>query len=243
MPGDLSENWFGTEYYHLLYSHRNDSEAGVFLRNLISYLNLPLNSKVLDLGCGRGRHARQLSKMGYDVTGIDIEESNIGFARKFEGKNLSFHCSDKRKIFRKNFFDMALNLFTSFGYENEGEDLSIPLFVMGENLKPGGIFVLDYFNSGLLNKNECGNQKTMRNNITFTISKQISSNYIIKQITVEDGLKSEHYSEKVRLLGLGDFRALFEKTPLKILHTFGNYHLSPFNPDTSDRLIIIAEKH
>ena len=49
---------------------------------LIEHLNLSKESKILDMGCGTGRHAIELGKRGYSVTGIDISEGMLNEARK-----------------------------------------------------------------------------------------------------------------------------------------------------------------
>ena len=49
-------SWFDSPYYHILYKNRDDKEAGLFMKNLTSFLNLSTSSKILDLACGKGRH-------------------------------------------------------------------------------------------------------------------------------------------------------------------------------------------
>jgi len=56
------KSWFDSDYYHILYAHRDEKEAEVFLSNLIQKLKIKQGSSILDLGCGRGRHARLLKK-------------------------------------------------------------------------------------------------------------------------------------------------------------------------------------
>ena len=51
------KDWFNSDYYHILYKNRNDKEAKAFIDNLIENLNLTRNSKLIDIGCGKGRHA------------------------------------------------------------------------------------------------------------------------------------------------------------------------------------------
>ncbi|MBW8050360.1 MAG: methyltransferase domain-containing protein [Cytophagales bacterium] len=72
--------WFNSPYYHLLYKHRDEDEAKLFIDNLEDYLQLKPGDKILDMPCGRGRHAVYLNKKGYDVTGIDLSEENIKYA-------------------------------------------------------------------------------------------------------------------------------------------------------------------
>ena len=66
------KDWFDTEYYNLLYSHRNFDEAREFVENITNYLKLYPMSKVLDLACGEGRHSLVFYNLGMDVVGVDI---------------------------------------------------------------------------------------------------------------------------------------------------------------------------
>ncbi|MFT4943871.1 MAG: 2-polyprenyl-3-methyl-5-hydroxy-6-metoxy-1,4-benzoquinol methylase, partial [Flavobacteriales bacterium] len=77
-------SWFDSPYYHILYKDRDDSEAADFMRRLTHYLELDTDAKILDLACGKGRHSRHLSTLGYDVTGVDLSEESINYAKKFE---------------------------------------------------------------------------------------------------------------------------------------------------------------
>ncbi|TAL60445.1 MAG: class I SAM-dependent methyltransferase, partial [Bacteroidetes bacterium] len=110
------EDWFGSEYYSLLYKHRDFNEARLFLDNLISFLKITSESRILDCGCGKGRHSIYLSEKGFEVTGLDISEKNIIESKKTEKSNLVFFTHDLCNLFRTNYYDVALSLFTSFGY-------------------------------------------------------------------------------------------------------------------------------
>ena len=74
-------SWFDTPYYHILYKDRDHSEAQVFMDNLTNYLNIPEGGKILDLACGKGRHSVYLNSLGYNVTGIDLSEKSIDYAK------------------------------------------------------------------------------------------------------------------------------------------------------------------
>ena len=72
------ESWFDTAYYHALYAHRNDAEAMAFMDALVGYLRLESGAKVIDVACGKGRHAAHLAELGMDVLGFDLSENELG---------------------------------------------------------------------------------------------------------------------------------------------------------------------
>jgi cyclopropane fatty-acyl-phospholipid synthase-like methyltransferase len=57
-------DWFDTSYYHTLYKSRNDDEAAKFISNLLTFLELEKDSKVLDLACGKGLQSVTLNQYG-----------------------------------------------------------------------------------------------------------------------------------------------------------------------------------
>src|SRR5690606_8758177 len=110
------KDWFNSPYYHLLYNHRDENEAIFFLDNLIAKLQPKPDARILDLACGRGRHAVYLRTKGFDVTGVDLSPENIRLAATTAGERLHFYVHDMRYLLLSNYFDLVLNLFTSFGY-------------------------------------------------------------------------------------------------------------------------------
>jgi 2-polyprenyl-3-methyl-5-hydroxy-6-metoxy-1,4-benzoquinol methylase len=76
-------------------------------------INHDKSLKILDVGCGTGRHSIELAKRGYDVTGIDLSESQLAKAReKAAARNLSldFQQQDARHLSFKDEFDLAIML-------------------------------------------------------------------------------------------------------------------------------------
>lgn len=76
-------------------------------------LNYNKSLKILDVGCGTGRHSIELTKRGYSVTGIDLSESQLASARaKAEKENLKidFQIHDARNLPFNQEFDAAIML-------------------------------------------------------------------------------------------------------------------------------------
>lgn len=236
------ECWFDSPYYHHLYSNRDYSEAESFIDNLIEVLQPEKHFRFLDLACGKGRHSIYLNKKGFDVTGVDLSQQSIECAKQSENENLHFYVHDMRKLFRTNYFDIALNLFTSFGYfENERDDNAVINSVC-KALKPNGIFVLDFMNSKKAITDLIQEETKTINDISFKINKKIENNFIVKQIRFTDEGKEYMFEERVKTLTLADFEKYFEANKLKIVNLRGNYALDEFDEKHSDRLIIIAKK-
>ena len=89
-------SWFDTVYYHILYKHRDDSEAQEFMRNLVSFLNFKKGNFVLDLACGKGRHSIYLNSLGFNVIGADLSKNSIQQAKKFENEVLKVKARNNR---------------------------------------------------------------------------------------------------------------------------------------------------
>lgn len=241
------ENWFDSPYYHTLYKHRNEREAELFIDNLIDYLHPLPKSQFLDLACGKGRHSIYLNKKGFDVTGIDLSTENIACASKLmnpeiENGNLRFCVEDMRKIGWVEQFDYVVNLFTSFGYFENDKDDYATIDIVSKTLKSGGIFIIDFMNVQKVIANLVAHEIKIIDTIKFEISKKIENHFIVKDICFCDEGKTYHFQERVKALTLNDFENYFAASKLKIIDLRGNYKLDKFNKETSQRLIIIAQK-
>ncbi len=235
------KNWFDSEYYHILYKNRNHNEAKNFIENLVSKLKLK-DHKIIDIACGKGRHANFLNTLGFNVVGIDLSENSISHAKKFENKNLKFFVHDMRKVFSNNTFDIATNLFTSFGYFKNIKDEQKTILAIRNNLKKDGLLIFDFLNSKKTIANLVKKEHLEINNINFRINRSVIDNFIIKDIEIIDNGKTYNFQEKVHALDLYNFTELFEENEMKILQVFGNYNLEKFDALTSDRLILIVQK-
>ncbi|SDS05605.1 Methyltransferase domain-containing protein [Polaribacter sp. KT25b] len=237
---DWFTDWFNTPYYHVLYKERNYKEAQLFMKNITTFLALPKITHILDLPCGKGRHSVFLNSLGYKVTGGDLSENSIEYAKQFENDTLNFSVHDMRKPF-KNRYNAVFNLFTSFGYfEDDDEDILI-LQNIKNGLKKDGVFVFDFLNATFVKNTLVTKETKIVDDITFNITREIKNNFIIKNISFFADEENHKYIERVKYLDIEKMKKYFEKVGFTITAIFGDYNLSNFNAQTSNRLILVAK--
>lgn len=209
---------------------------------LCKHLGLNPKHKVWDLACGKGRHSIYLNSKGCNVIGTDLSDNSIAEALKSSNETLEFYKHDMRTPFRMNYFTHVFNLFTSIGYfEDERDNLKVFKNVY-QALKPGGVFVIDFFN--VIDVTNCmiADKKMTVEGIEFHILKKIEDNKIIKRIEFSDKGKDYYFEEKVSLLTKSLFEKMATEAGFKLETVAGDYQLNPFDEKKSDRLILIFKK-
>lgn len=226
----------------MLYNKRDINEADHFIGNLTNHLKLVKGARVWDLACGKGRHSVKLNSLGYTVVGTDLSSESIAEASKAANITLDFFVHDMRTPFRINYFEAVLNLFTSIGYFSDQRDNFNVFQNVYNALKPNGVFVIDFFNSELVKSCLVPEAQEQRGEITFTITKRVEENKIVKHIRFCDKGKEYNFEEKVILYTLNDLLNYASKAGFVLQETFGNYDLMTFNQKGSDRLIAVFKK-
>ncbi|MHB8132654.1 MAG: SAM-dependent methyltransferase [Anaerolineaceae bacterium] len=112
---------------------------------LIRDLDLRINDRVLDLGCGPGLYASCLAQQGLAVTGVDFSQNSITYAIQKAGEDglkIDYRCLDYLHLKEELIFDAVFLVFgdyCTFSPESRVKLLSN----INQALKPGGFFVLD----------------------------------------------------------------------------------------------------
>tara|TARA_B100001287_G_scaffold226189_1_gene195894 strand:- start:22298 stop:23032 length:735 start_codon:yes stop_codon:yes gene_type:complete len=238
---DWFESWFNSDYYHLLYKNRSQNEANLFIENLIQSFSLSKKNKILDLGCGKGRHAYKMSQYFEHVDGLDLSEKNIEKAKKFVAPNLKFQIGDMRNFNLSNRYNYIFNLFTSFGYfKNINQNIDV-LKCCHSHLYKNGFLLIDYLNSEQISNQSMKEEIKKINGIIFKTKKTIENNFVIKNISIFDKAKEHNYCEKVQLFDKEQFKEMLKESGFNLMSYFGNYQLNEFNKN-SERLIMWAKK-
>ena len=238
-------SWFDSPYYHSLYSHRNHQEAADFVSLLIGLIKPSKDAHILDIGCGRGRHALELYRHGFKVTGIDLSKENIKYAKDQAKKvkassDLKFMVQDMREPLDTQ-FSHVLNLFTSFGYFKDPKDKILTLESFRAQLVPNGVGVIDFVNPSWVLSNLVNEENIERDGIRFSIQRYTRGKWLYKDIQFQIDEHNYKFQEQVELLEVSDFITLFSQVNLQLVDLFGNYQLHAYDKDLSKRQILIFQ--
>jgi cyclopropane fatty-acyl-phospholipid synthase-like methyltransferase len=238
------KSWFNTSFYHKLYFKRNEAEAQEFIANLFNKLHIEPNSLVLDIACGKGRHARMMAQLGHTVTGIDLSKESIKYANEHVIPNVEFFVHDMLYPMRINYYHVVTNFFTSMGYFAKPQHDFKAFKAMYDNLKEGGLMVIDFFNEQQVFENLVANETKEIENTLYEIKRWADENYFYKQITVTDESlpESQTYTERVSRLSKAKLNNFAAQLNLSVINEFGDYQLNNFNAKESKRFIMVCKK-
>ena len=233
------EQWFGEEYLHA-YPHRDDEDAERLVRLLAAYGVVGAGERVLDLGCGPGRHAAALARRGARVVGLDLSLPLLCAARR-RGAGPLVRGDMRQLPFGTAAFDIVLNLFTSFGYFESDEEHRVVVREAARVLRPGGRFVLDFLNAPAVRAGLVARDERRTGGTTVVQERRISEDgrFVIKSIHVCGN--SRTFTERVRLYGRADLERMLATSGMAPETVAGDYDGAPHGT-ASPRLILVGRR-
>jgi len=136
------------EHYDLYYRDKDyPAESEKIAKLLADQKDGVLN--ILEFGCGTGRHAIELAKLGYQVHGVDlsptmIERADKNIPSRFRNR-LSFEQGDVRFVHVDRHFDAVIALFHVMSYQITNEDIQRVILNATAHLNDGGLLVFDFW--------------------------------------------------------------------------------------------------
>lgn len=234
--------WFDRAEYELVYRNRDESEARQCINLIEDAVAPPPGAAILDMGCGRGRHARVLARRGYNVTGVDLSVPSLEKARARaaeENLAITFQHGDMRDPVCDACFDGVVNLFTAFGYFQDDADHARALRAMATALRPGGWLVQDFLNAPQVRATLVPQDARRVGEAHIAQRRWIADGRIHKHITITRQGRTRTFRESVRLLTKADFTTLYQRAGLELQQTFGHYDGRPHSP-AAPRLVLVA---
>ena len=238
---------FWRDTWDFVFSEQRFAAAPDEVSSLLELAGFPQEGEehVLDLPCGPGRHAVELARRGMRVTGVDRTPYLLDAARKHAAEQsveVEWVEEDMRRFRRDGAFDLALNLFSSFGYfETPDEDFKV-LENFAACLQPSGKLVLDLFGKeGLAERFQPtvsfdlpdGGVLVDRHEIRDAWGSVHTTWHVIR------GEKTSTYRFQLRLYSARELQDLLKRAGFVDIEIYGNFKGMSYGPG-AERLVIVA---
>lgn len=212
---------------------------------LIRELGMREPMRVVDLGCGHGRHANELAARGHEVVGVDLVQKFVDIAgeeAQRRGVSAQYVTGDIRSLPWKEEFDRAICLFDVLGFFRDDENVGV-LASAASALRPGGMLCVDVRNRDWMVRNilpvtvlEKGDDLMIDRHHFDTSTGRL----VDQRLIVRDGVvKRRPFS--IRLYTSSELCLLFEVVGLRVVGAFGSYAGAPISMQ-SNRMLIVGQK-
>lgn len=140
-------------YYNAFYQDKDYKAEAEQVDSLLRKYGRDVSS-IMNYGCGTGRHDIELTKTGYQCTGIDLSPMMIDIARENADKEnvaIDFSVADIRDFKPKKQYDAVISLFHVMSYQNKNQDVMFAFQSARRALDKGGLFLFDvWYGPGVL---------------------------------------------------------------------------------------------
>ena len=202
--------------YPTHYAHRDEPAAALDVAFAITAARMSRGERVVDIGCGNGRHARALAATGLRVTGADRSPELLS-AASAAGGGPSYVRADFRALPFRGVFDRATSFFTSFGYFDDAGNAA-QLQSVRRSLRAGGTLFMDFLNAPHVAATMIPESERAAGTLRATEQRVIRQGRVEKSVELFDGdRRVAAWRESVRLYDRGALEAMLAAADLRPL--------------------------
>lgn len=242
---DFAELFDAEEYLYFMAESLRSEDTPAQCDFLERALGVPAGGKLVDLGCGHGRHAIELARRGYEVLGVDLVEGFLEVARRdaeAAGVSATFVRGDIGHFDGGGELDGATCLFDAFGFFDDAHSIGTLRSAHG-SLKLGGRFVLDLRTREWMVRvpacavTDMGNGDMMIDRHHFDIA---TGRFVDRRTYVRGG-KQREVMFSVRLYAFTEIRLILHSVGFEIEAVYGGFDGSPLSAN-KPRTVIVCRK-
>lgn len=239
--GAWFEKWFQEDYV-ALYPNRDENQAQAQVHSVLQAINIPSHARVIDLGCGSGRHLQVLQKKFPQTIGMDLssfllkDSSSRGLSHLVQG--------DFRFLpFAPESFDLVCSFFSSFGYfETAHEDWSF-FGALCSLVKMNGYLFLDLPNGPYAVSHLPPDDTRHLSNGKYTQRRRWDGECIHKTIDIERSHGAhEQFTERLRLFSYSQLEDALRENGLEIVKVFGDEKGSDYERNKLPRMSFLTRR-
>lgn len=213
---------------------------------LTALLGLEGELDVLDLCCGPGRHAIELARRGHRVVGVDRTERFLEEARgraADAGVDVRLVTSDMREFVESESYDVALNLYTSFGYFRDPADDRRVIDNLFTSLRSGGRLLMDMGGKEIIARVFEHKQWRERDGDFYLYERTITDDWgwIDNRWIRIDVDERQEYIVGHRLYSAVELKALLSAAGFEHVMAFGSLDGAPYD-ERAERLVVMGSK-
>jgi ubiquinone/menaquinone biosynthesis C-methylase UbiE len=210
-------------------------------------LQLSPISRVIDIGCGHGRHAIVLAERGSNVIGLDAAAALLNRARELAPglhRPIRWVRGDMRRLpFRSECADAAL-LMDAFGFFDTEQEHEAVLREAARVVTMGGRLALKVVNGGLVLDDFRETEREDRDGVVVSVSNRLTFDppRLIQRITVSGSRGPGEYERRQRLYRVDELRAVLTHAGFAVVGVFAGPDGTPFDPAVSASMWIVARR-
>jgi SAM-dependent methyltransferase len=216
-------------------------------RGLYELLRLSPASRVIDIGCGHGRHAIALAELGPDVIGLDFAAALLNRARQLAiglRTPVGWIRGDMRRLpFRSECADGAL-VMDAFGFFDAEADHDAVLLEAARVLKPSGRLGLKIVNGGPVLDAFRERDREERDGTVVSISRTLALDppRMTERITISGNRGPGEYERRQRLYRVEELRTALEHAGVRTVSVFAGPDGTPFEPAVSSVMWMVGQR-
>jgi len=230
----------------IIFSEEKLRLAGTEIRQVVQILNGKTGQRILDLGCGIGRHSLELAKLNYVVTGLDITPSFIETAKQTAERDaiqVEFIQGNMLEFVRPKSFDIAISLFTSFGYFEDQNDNQLVLSNICESLVDGGTFVLQLKAKEIIARTFVEKDWEQVDDYLLLQERSINNdwNWMNIRMIFLEGSSRQEYTSGMWLYSASELKAMLKRVGFSKIEILGDFDRSAYD-NRAQKTVMIAHK-
>jgi SAM-dependent methyltransferase len=241
------EELFGDDFIRTM-AKISDAQIATEIDFIEESLGLAKGAVVLDLACGTGRHAIEMTSRGYQVVGFDLSLAMLARAAdeaQERDQKINFVQGDMREMTFEETFDGIYVWNTSFGFFEEEKNAAV-VANLRKALKAGGLLLLDVINRDYLAK-QAPSLAWFEGDGCVCMDEMhidwITSRMRVKRTMMLDDGRTKETDYSIRVYSLHELGKVLHDNGFRVTEVSGRVSTpGVFFGADSPRILVVAEK-